>query len=232
MNHDPVDADVERPGTGSRLRVLAVLRSSPKGWHVEEVARHTGLHPNTVRFHLERLASDGLASRHVLRSGVPGRPRLAYTADAVPDAGIARRHFGQLADVLAQVVARTSPEPAAVAIEAGRSWGLSRDAGPEQAANGADAIARLTAVLVEAGFEPEVCADEDEGHVVILQRHCPFLEVARAHPDVVCSVHLGLMRGVLETMAAPVSADRLVPFASPAGCEAHLTAAGATRTDD
>ncbi|PYF97295.1 transcriptional regulator [Georgenia satyanarayanai] len=219
----------ERARTASRLRVLGVLRSSPAGCHVQQVAERTGLHPNTVRFHLERLESDGLVSRHVRRSGEPGRPPLAYVANPVPDAEQGRRNFGQLAEVLAQLVTRTNQDPAVVAVEAGRSWGLSRT-GTSEAANGAAAIAELTATLDELGFAPEVCVDDDDGHPIILQRHCPFLEVAQAHQDVVCSVHLGLMRGTLDRLDVPVTVERLIPFANTAGCEAHLTAGGATST--
>lgn len=163
----------------------------------------------------------------VRRSGDPGRPPLAYVANPVPDAEQGRRNFGQLAEVLAQLVTRTNQDPAAVAVEAGRSWGLSRT-GTSEAANGAAAIAELTATLDELGFAPKVCVDDDDGHPIILQRHCPFLEVAQTHQDVVCSVHLGLIRGTLDRLDVPVTVERLIPFANTAGCEAHLTAGGAT----
>ncbi|WP_324653831.1 helix-turn-helix transcriptional regulator [Georgenia sp. H159] len=228
MRRSPASISAERARTASRLRVLGVLRGSAAGCNVQQVAEHTGLHPNTVRFHLERLESDGLVSRHVRRSGEPGRPPLAYVANPVPDAEQGRRDFGQLAEVLAQLVTRANQDPATMAEEAGRSWGLSRTEVSAAVTNGAAAIAELTASLDELGFAPEVCADDDDGHPIILQRHCPFLEVAQTHQDVVCSVHLGLMRGTLEKLNAPVSAERLIPFASPAGCEAHLTVGGPT----
>lgn len=199
---------------------------------MQEVAVETGLHPNTVRFHLERLEDDGLVSRRVQRSGGPGRPPLAYTANPVPDAGRSRRDFEQLAEVLAQLVARTSRDPTAPAIEAGRSWGLSRSRASEETTDEADAIAELTAILSELGFAPDARTDADADvdvdaeHTVILQRHCPFLEVAELHQDVVCSLHLGLIRGILENLNAPVDAEHLIPFATPEGCEARLTTAG------
>jgi len=40
---------------------------------------------------------------------------------------------------------------------------------------------------------------------------------------VICSLHLGLMRGALERMRAPVTADRLDPFVEPSLCVARLT---------
>jgi predicted ArsR family transcriptional regulator len=53
-------------------------------------------------------------------------------------------------------------------------------------------------------------------------RHCPFREVAEAHRDVVCAVHLGLMQGALAEMRAPLTADRLEPFVEPSLCVARL----------
>jgi predicted ArsR family transcriptional regulator len=55
-------------------------------------------------------------------------------------------------------------------------------------------------------------------------RQCPFLEVARQHRDVICALHLGLMRGALDLMRAPVTADELAPFVEPGLCVARLTA--------
>ena len=57
-------------------------------------------------------------------------------------------------------------------------------------------------------------------------RHCPFLEVARAHPEVVCPLHLGLMQGAMQAWAAPVSVATLTPFAQPDLCVAELTGVG------
>jgi predicted ArsR family transcriptional regulator len=54
---------------------------------------------------------------------------------------------------------------------------------------------------------------------------CPFLDLARARPEVVCAVHLGLAQGVLGRVGGPLRADRLVPFAGPRHCELHLVAA-------
>ena len=49
-----------------------------------------------------------------------------------------------------------------------------------------------------------------------------FLEIAESHGKVVCSVHLGLIQGVLEAWEAPVGADRLDEFVAPDLCLLHL----------
>lgn len=38
-----------------------------------------------------------------------------------------------------------------------------------------------------------------------------------------CSLHLGLMRGALKEVRAPLGVDRLEPFVGPSLCLAHLT---------
>lgn len=54
--------------------------------------------------------------------------------------------------------------------------------------------------------------------------HCPFLEAAEPHQDVICSIHLGLMRGMLAEADAPLVAKRLDPLVEPSLCVAHLSA--------
>ena len=54
---------------------------------------------------------------------------------------------------------------------------------------------------------------------------CPFRDLAEEHGDVVCSVHLGLIRGAL-AVGAPVTATRLEPFVEPSLCRARLGKSG------
>ena len=84
-----------------------------------------------------------------------------------------------------------------------------------------EAIEKLTAALAEIGFAPEAVAEESGCQLRLHQ--CPFREVAERHQDVVCALHLGLMQGVLEQFRAPVTADRLQPFAEPSVCVAELS---------
>jgi predicted ArsR family transcriptional regulator len=53
-------------------------------------------------------------------------------------------------------------------------------------------------------------------------RRCPFAEVASAYEQVVCQVHLGLVRGALEEVGVSVAADWLKPHLEPHLCVAHL----------
>lgn len=229
-----IDSRAEHGRADSRRRVLQVVRASAGGCSIQQIAQRTGLHPNTVRFHLDHLENERLVSGQIQRGPRPGRPPLTYTANPVPDAEGMHRDFASLAGVLVQLVGRTNADPAAAAIQQGRFWDLIRAEDVADSADTADTaavIGGLVKALTKAGFATEVSMQDDDEHAVILHRHCPFLELAQAHQDIVCSLHLGLMRGVLERLDTPVAVERLVPFASPAGCEAHL-ACGDTGSRD
>lgn len=205
----------------SRSRVLEVLRASGEPMGVQDVAERSGLHRNTARFHLDGLVDAGLAEREAEDRTLPGRPRIVYRALAstVP-AG--QRNYRLLAEMLTSVVTETLPEPARAALTAGEAWGryLADRPAPSQRIDEAEAVRRLSVVLTDAGFAP----DEAQGAAirVIPLRHCPFREVAEQNLEVVCSLHLGLMRGVLAELRAPLVADRLEPLVQPSLCRAHL----------
>jgi predicted ArsR family transcriptional regulator len=76
----------------------------------------------------------------------------------------------------------------------------------------------VTEVFAELGFDPEPAADRRE----VLLRGCPFRAVAREHPRVVCAVHLGLLRGLLERLGGATAGADLQPFVEPEMCVARV----------
>ena len=135
------------------------------------------------------------------------------------------RRYRLLAEMLTSLIVGTMPEPGSAAEEAGREWGayLTEQPPPYQRLTDEEALAKLTAIMEELGFAPQVEADGG-GKYRLCLRQCPFREVAEHHQDVICSLHLGLMRGALARTLAPVTADRLDPFVKPSLCVARLTA--------
>lgn len=202
------------------------MRAAAGPLGVQELADRTGLHPNTVRFHLDRLVGEELVQRHVVERGEPGRPRLAFTAVPRPDPARDRRNYQFLAHILAGHLSGTAEDPAQVALEAGRTWGrhlVDRPA-PFRRVTEQEAVTRLLGILDEIGFTPSP-APEDPRRILV--PNCPFRELAEDHREVVCSIHLGLMRGALAEMGAPVTAERLLPFVEPFLCIAQLGTANA-----
>jgi predicted ArsR family transcriptional regulator len=211
--HDPYAAQA----SPSRRRLLALLRDADEAQDAHQLAAATALHVTTVRFHLRILEQAGLVLSRVRRPRAAGRPRTEYEATTpAPATGGAYR---ELAAVLAAHLGETAAGRAARAERAGVAWagrlplGSPKPTAPE-------AAAEVTRLCAEMGFDPELVA-RDGGWRIDL-RACPFLSVAREHPDVVCSVHLGLIRGTLDRVGAPPLASRLVPFAEPGLCVAQL----------
>lgn len=101
-----------------------------------------------------------------------------------------------------------------------RAWGRQLEA-PPAGADTEETIDHLVAVLDDLGFAPERRASNGRQQVGL--RHCPFLELAETQAGVVCPVHLGIMRGALQTWGAPVTVDRLDAFVEPDLCLAHFT---------
>lgn len=223
--------DDERPGsgtrpvapvTGRRRLILTMLRESRSPLSVADLAERLGVHPNTARFHLDALAEAGQVERVSAVQAGPGRPALAYQARPGMDRE-GPRSYRLLAEILAGNLA-TGPEPVTRAIEAGRTWGgfLVDRPSPSEAVTREAAVHRLVRLLDDLGFAPE------EGPAQIGLRHCPFLELVATQGKVVCPLHLGLMQGAMAAIGAPVTVDRLDPFAQPDRCLAHLATADGT----
>lgn len=203
----------------SRARILAELAQG-EPLDTRRLAKSLGLHVNTVRVHLGVLAEAGLVAAETLPRQGRGRPRLAYRAVGEPhdDGG---RRYRLLAEILTTLVARDGGAAGAQLEEIGEAWGghLVDSPPPGAELTDAEALDRMLALLAEVGFQPEL---ETGRRRRILMRPCPFLELARRHPEVVCPIHLGLMRGALAELGAATRATRLQPFVRDDLCVAHL----------
>jgi predicted ArsR family transcriptional regulator len=199
----------------TRSRLLAALRDSGEPIGVRELADAVDLHPNSVREQLARLADAGLVATEAAPPSGRGRPRLRYVARPEGDE---QAPYRALVGVLAEELGRMA-DPATRATEAGERWGRAL-IGPAGIVTDEDAaVGRLVGLLSDAGFEPE--GPDLPGGPIRLRR-CPFEPLARDHRGVVCGIHLGLMRGALREMGAPLDAVAVDPFVQPDLCLAHL----------
>lgn len=203
--------------------MLEVLQDAAGPLGVRDVAGRVRLHPNTTRFHLDALVEAGVAERTVEDRERPGRPRTLYMARPdSPRSG--RRSYRLLAEILTSYIDGETPQPGKAAQRAGQAWGryLADRPPPFQRVDGPTATRQLVRTLGDIGFDPESVTDGGEQRILL--HHCPFRETAEEHRKVVCSIHLGLMQGLLAELDAPVEADRLDPFVEPDLCVAHLAA--------
>jgi predicted ArsR family transcriptional regulator len=205
-----------------RRRLLELLRAREVPRDAVELAAAIGLHVTTVRFHLDLLRRAGLVDSRSQPRATPGRPRTVYSAVSHPDSG----GYPALTRLLAAHLADTPEARAARAEQAGVAWAgeLIAEADPASGADPEQAARAVTGMFAELGFDPEMSGDQV--HHQIRLRACPFRAAARANPEVVCSIHIGLLRGTLTRLGAPPTTARLLPFVEPELCLAQLTHAG------
>ena len=139
-----------------RRQVLDTIQRAAEPVGVSEIANQLGIHPNTVRFHLEALEGDGIVERVPDTPSGPGRPRTGYRARPGLARGGARR-YRVLAEILLSHLSATSDDPATAATAAGRAWGahLVPRPAPSREVTRDDAVNRLTAMLRDLDFAPE-----------------------------------------------------------------------------
>lgn len=199
----------------SRRRLLEVLRSSPAPLDAEQLAAAVDLHVTTTRHHLGTLERAGLIEHAAERGGRPGRPRMLYSA--TPD--LAADGYRTLAHVLAAELEDDPDAGRRRAERAGRRWAGQFHPGDDGGAPDA-ALATVTALFDRLGFAPR--REDDGPRRRLLLDACPFRDIARAHREVVCTMHLGLLRGVLDRAGAASAEAELRPFVEPELCVAEL----------
>jgi len=206
----------------ARRRLLDILRAGDTPRDAPDLAGQVGLHLTTVRFHLEVLHRAGLLTRAPAARTTVGRPRTGYTpvpAEA-PDPNTAHA-YQDLSGLLAGHLSDTPRRRAARAERAGLDWArqllpVPRDPG----CTVEEAAGEVNRLFTDLGFDPDLTTTGDSHQIAL--RACPFRAVAREHPEVVCSVHLGLLRGSLTRLGVSTT-SRLLPFIEPDLCLAHLT---------
>lgn len=205
--------------SASREAVLQALVEQQEPSSLAGLRAVTGLHANTLREHLDALIDAGLVRRE--QSPAAGRGRPAWLYGAIPEdelpTGVAE--YAGLASALAEVIDQVSNAPRQDAIQAGQRWGarLAAEgaAGAGGAASGPQQVVRL---LDGLGFAPQ----PDARHEVVRLTRCPLLEAASRYPDIVCGVHLGLVRGALEAYGGDAGGVDLLPFNEPGACTLAL----------
>ncbi|HET8681886.1 MAG TPA: helix-turn-helix domain-containing protein [Micromonosporaceae bacterium] len=224
----PVGETVDTPrhralGSASRVAILRLARAAPGGVTIADVAAETGLHLSTVRAHLDRLVEAGLLVKARGGAGAPGRPAWRYRA-AAPDP--APGSYRGLAAALLDHLGTDTGDGRSAAARVGEAWGR-RLAAEEPGTAPADGLLR---VLDWLGFAPVSAAPAPGGAAgaaaaEVHLRACPFLDLVADNPEVMCGLHLGVVRGVLaELGSAAVDAATLEPFGAPAACVVRVPA--------
>jgi predicted ArsR family transcriptional regulator len=188
----------------SRVQILHALQTGGRRT-IADLCAATGLHPNTVREHLQRLLDGGYIVTENEHRHTRGRPRALYSAaggahPANPIAQRKARAAAERGDLMRRVMPWTDAADPAL---------------PTDAVHQLDA---LVEDLVDAGFDPAI--DEDELRVDITP--CPHADAEPEHRDTLCAVHLGLMDSVLAQAGGPLRVDAMAASCDPRQCVVRL----------
>lgn len=235
QNHRIVQMSAKRPWSSLELlsptrQLLLLALKRRKRATADELAADCYLSVGAARQHLMALVMQGLLGYEEERRG-PGRPRHIFTLSPEGEALfprqttlIARAVLRALKDEDQDTLRRVLDSVA----EMQRANVMSRLSGKE----GFERLREFANILEEGGYFPEL---ERDGNSAILRFfHCPFMDVAAAHPEV-CDAEVRCMARVLqgvriERIAHMFEGDghcvfRIMPESSPASRLARPTAA-------
>lgn len=206
---EPSDAQLDRLavlGDPLRRELYRFVAEQTTPQSRDQVADAVGVARHVAKFHLDKLAAEGLLEvdyrRPPGRTGPgAGRPTKLYSRSSqTVQVQIPPRSYDLAGEIMAEAIDASTRTGTPVAEALRRT---AREAG--RRLRGADTTAARTAggqlravadVLSHHGFEPRV----EAGTLVLA--NCPFHEVAKTHPAVVCDLNLAMVGGVLESLHA------------------------------
>ena len=204
----------------TRYRLYRYIGLAGRPVSVREMSRRLSLHPNTVRPHLRRLEEAGLVAREMRKTASVGRPQMLYSVrDGQGGEG---RDYRLLAQMLCGLL--YGERAKAQAGKLARQWGsyLVAQGGPKPGTRlpAGRNLALLQEAMAQAGFEPRFRRLAGSGIEVNL-RDCPFRDLADDYRDLVCTLHKGLVEGMLAGLKPPLALKEFKPFAERGICRLH-----------
>lgn len=185
-------------GDNTRYAIYLEIARSSHPLTTADVAETLGLHANTIRPHLDRMREAGLLDVEVGGRGDVGRPQHRYRlAPDAPSLGLEPPTMPVLAKMLIDMCARlgaSADDAVAVGVDEGGRRAVPLRSVPST-------LEALVSDLDRLGFDPVVTDDDgDVDAAVVAFANCPFGDLARNHPDMVCGLHRGLVAGFVAEM--------------------------------
>lgn len=205
----------------TRYRMYRYIGLARRPVSVREMSRRLALHPNTLRPHLRRLEEAGLISREIRKTASVGRPQTMYSIRETE--GEEARDYRLLAEMLCGLV--RGSRALQQARELASKWGayLVAQGGPKPGVKlpARRNLAVLQEAMAKAGFEPRF-RREDHVAIEITLRDCPFRDLADDHRDLVCTLHRGLLEGMLAGLNPALGIKEFRPFAERGICSVRV----------
>ena len=205
-------------GDPRRLAIVEALNEGPR--QIPELARLLGVHPATVRAHLEKLRAAGVLEEVPGLPAGRGRPSKRYQLREPLLAGDPEvRLF--IAGLVSLIRTACGEATATAAEQEGARRG--RDLGHTFRHPSVEQAVRVVVeTLQRLSFAPSSPVRQKDVITVDI-RHCPF-GVDPRDPDgaVVCAFHAGLVRGLAEEASGEHLDVRLRPLIAPDRCQVEL----------
>ena len=205
-------------GEPVRRALYRYVVAQPSAVSRDEAAAGIGVARHTAKFHLDKLADDGLLDVEFRRPngrGGPGagRPAKLYRRSAHEvEVSLPERRYDLAGRLLARAIIDADRAHVAVtaaladaARDTGRSLGEHAAARAGLELNSRMLAVELCDVLEELGYEPHL---DDTG---IRLANCPFHALATEYTDLVCGMNLALIEGVVEALELPAAKPVLAP---------------------
>ena len=186
-------------GDTTRRGVYLTVRTAAAPFTATEIASSFHIHPNVARHYLDRLVADGylVVETEAGPGRRAGRPAKRYrSSDKEISVQFPTRRYDLLAELLVRVVERVDPAGAAAAAEEiGFEFGmhLAGEIGLPDEAGFDDAARAVARAMMGVGFDTTADASERR----LITSFCPFGNVAAEHPEVVCRLDQGIIRGLM-----------------------------------
>lgn len=215
---EPKELEVHKAlADDTRYRLYRYIGLAGRPVSIREMSRRLTLHPNSVRPHLRRLEEAGLVSREIRKTASVGRPQALYSVRDVEDAEA--RDYRLLAEMLCGLV--RGRRAITQARELARQWGsflvAQRAPKPGVRLPANRNLALLQEAMAQAGFDPRFRRQPGSGIEVNL-RDCPFRDLVDDYRELVCTLHEGLVEGMLATVQPPLEVTEFKPFAERGIC--------------
>jgi predicted ArsR family transcriptional regulator len=201
-----------------RLRIVRHLAGHGSAT-LAELADVAGVHVNTARAHVAALEEAGVLSSSQMAASGPGRPAAAYRL--VDGWALSSTDFIDLAGLLAAALVRDHPDRAGLEAT-GEDWGRYLVGRPGLH----DVASELPRALERLGFHATLVDDQ------LRIAGCPCPLVAPDHPEVVCALATGVVRGVLAGSRSALRVTRHDNHPKARRCTIGLTRVPGTAADD
>jgi predicted ArsR family transcriptional regulator len=191
-------------GEPIRRALYRYVAAQPEPVDRVQAADAVGVAHHAAKFHLDKLEAEGLLdvdySRPPGRGGPgAGRPAKRYRRSATEVAvSLPERRYDLAGHIMAEAITSAATSGVSIAralreaaTAAGRRLGEQAREQLGRRASRAQTLQAVSGVLSEYGYEPRQDGDE------LVLANCPFHELAREHPDLICGVNHDLLESAL-----------------------------------